>query len=296
MSDQSSVDIQALADFGKHKYLTDAPAVGKSLVGSMGQIGSATVGMVGTNEAQTFAAWYGGMVDALGKFTKDVGLGYESLGGVAIIMASNYRHGDLSQGAAMDDVIDAFNPRKGEKTVADGQKTPKVPVHKKKLPPSTTDKQSRCTDGPQTPLQRWQAHEKIYQDYEKWHPTEPHPKPGPGPTPPPNSKPEPPSTQRPSPSPQTKASPPTPDIATVPTQPHSTGTPSSASRPTPDDGRLTQSRSTPKPCQSPESNASSSPPSATPDTATVPTPQRNSSQRSPGATAHTPYLAQGENG
>lgn len=214
MSDETSVYIDALSEFGKQLYLHEAEDVGTGLSGSMTALSAAVVGVVGTEEAQTFAAWNAGMIEAFGDLTKDVGLGYLSLGGVAIIMASNYRHGDLSQAAAMGDVLDAFNPTAGAPSVADiyTQKPPEV--KQPKQPSTSIPMNDQCKAytqyaKPNTPQARWEEHENRYKQWESWRPTEPDPSAQPKPTPPPrNSKPKSPSHATPEPSPESSAPPP----------------------------------------------------------------------------------------
>lgn len=217
MSDETSVYIDALSKFGTQLYLHEAGNVGTGLAGSMTAISSAVVGVVGTDEAQTFAAWNAGMLEAFSYFTKDVGLGYASLGGVAIIMASNYRQGDLSQAEAMGDVLDAFNPPAGSATVADVLNAQPPEVKQPQSPSTSIPLNDQCKAytqyaKPNTPQAKWQDHENRYKQWESWRPTEPDPSAQPKPTPPaPTSKPTPPSNATPSPSPQTSpTSPPKP--------------------------------------------------------------------------------------
>lgn len=213
MSDQTSVYIDALTDFGKPLYVDDASKLAHGLGKSMDAISAAVVGVLGTDEAQTFAAWNLGMLEAFSKFVGDAVHGYRSLGAVAIIMASNYRHGDLSQAEAMADVMDEFNPTGDTPTIADADKHKPPKVKQRKLP-QTTIPQDPChrysqPAKPDSPLAKWQQHEDRYKKWESWRPTEPDPSAQPKPTPPPRNSPTPRhSKATPSPSPQASPTPP----------------------------------------------------------------------------------------
>lgn len=218
MSDETSVYIDALMTFGTQLYLKDARTVATGLAGSMTGISSAIVGVLGTHEAQSFGAWNAGMLEAFGYLVRDVGLGYPSLGGVAIIMGSHYLHGDLSQADAMNnattDVMDAFNPSGGTKTIDDIDKSQAPAVNQPKQPsndiPLDQCHQYSEPAKPNSPLAKWQEHQNRYQQWENWRPTDPDPSARPKPTPPPaqTSKPKPPSNATPSPSPESSVPPP----------------------------------------------------------------------------------------
>lgn len=119
MADQTHVDIDALDDFGKRTldqtlkhYLAGMAAVEEWM--SVG----AVIGMVGTIWAQMLKDCHSDVLERSRSFASDLSLGLESLGGGARAVAANYRAGDLSQAEAVNDVLAAFNPPAGSRTVA----------------------------------------------------------------------------------------------------------------------------------------------------------------------------------
>jgi hypothetical protein len=119
MSDKTTVDIHAQAAFGQAMLLDVLTHYESGVAAAMSKMSAAEVGMSGTNEAQTFGAWYSQeLMGACGSFLKDSRQGIESLSNAAIIEAANYRQGDLSQAQALDDVLKAFNPAAGTPSVA----------------------------------------------------------------------------------------------------------------------------------------------------------------------------------
>lgn len=172
MSDETSVYIDALTTLGKQLYLNDAHTVATGLAGSMAGISAAAVGTVGSDEARTFSAWNAGILEAFGYFVRDTGLGYPSLGGIAIIMASNYMNGDLSQADAMTDVMDAFNPSVGTKTIDDIDKSQAPAVNQPKQPsnliPLDPCNRYSMPAKPSSALAKWQEHQNRYKQWETW--------------------------------------------------------------------------------------------------------------------------------
>lgn len=188
MADQSKVNIDALTAFaGQVAGFSpgkDAGGMLKDYSTGMqspaSQVGGAIVGFLGTNEAKTLQDWYyKECLESLNSFTEDVVKGLESLGSAAIIMAANYREGDLSQAQAMNDVIGAFNPGKGQQTVDD-----QIAAAQKKDPPKTTAETLPPPEGdmvctlptpgePLTPQQQVEQHDNKYGDHEDWYPGNP---------------------------------------------------------------------------------------------------------------------------
>jgi len=123
MADHSKVNIDALGNYGMK---IGASPAGKSALsdfengtgGPVGNIASARVGMVNTNEAKVFRDWYrDGISDALSQLVKDSTTGLMALGGSAIVMAANYKAGDLAQEKAMNEVFEMFNQSPGKSSL-----------------------------------------------------------------------------------------------------------------------------------------------------------------------------------
>lgn len=180
MSDSSSVDINALGDVGITLMTTLLSGHEKPFGEAGEKIGAAEVGAAGTSEAHQFAAWYTGATDALGQFLADVTHGVRALGNTAVVMADNYRHGDLSQGEAMKDVQRALHPSKSDPTLA-SQDAANARDHKETS--SSGDPYHLKSNGhpkppkpdPQSPQVQVQQHEHKYGKQEHWHPVDPSP-------------------------------------------------------------------------------------------------------------------------
>ncbi len=186
MADQSKVDIDALAEFGKNVLSQTLKDYVSGSSAGLSKISGAVAGMVGTNEAQVFAEWNAGMNEALGLFMKDSPAGFESLGYGAIVEAANYRAGDVSQAKAMDDVINVFNPAAGTPSVASEQaeelaKAKALNAHLPpddrslpgQLPPPIKSAPVVPNSCVQSPEEQVRLHDKLYGKDEKWRPVDP---------------------------------------------------------------------------------------------------------------------------
>jgi hypothetical protein len=179
MADSSSVNITTLGDVGITLIRDLMPHHQKGLEAAGGTIGTSRVGAVGTSEAHQFAAWYAGAVDALGQFLTDVTHGVQAHGNTAVVMADIYRHGDLSQAEAMNDVYRAVHPSAGEPSLASQDAAAKrsgktSPNSGKKYLKSNGDTKPPKPEGP-SPQQQVQQHQKRYGKEEHWHPVDPSP-------------------------------------------------------------------------------------------------------------------------
>lgn len=176
--DSSDVDIDALVTFAGSlvKQLSD---FGKGMGAPLSQIGGAECGMSGTNEGQTFNAWHGGMVDALGKCIKDATTGHMALRDGIVTIAANYRNGDIDQSNAMTEVVDAFNPADGTATTASflakqEKKHPAAPHGDGKADKLPDPNPMVCHDEQHlTPYEQVQQHNALYGKHETWHPVDP---------------------------------------------------------------------------------------------------------------------------
>ena len=180
MGNQSDVNIDAVATFGTNvltNILTDyAEGTGAQASKTI----AAIVGACGTNEAQTFRDWYNQAVcDSLGQhFMADSTAGLQAHGYAAVITASNYRHGDVSQSQQMDAVNDAFNPQNGQESIqsdmAQNKSAPPVTTNTNQLPPAkqnTTAGPPLCQE--ESPQQQYNEHQQRYGQNEHWHPEDP---------------------------------------------------------------------------------------------------------------------------
>lgn len=181
MSDQSKVNIDALAAFGK-----DVGGMLKDYSDGLNQgatkIGDAVVGFSGTNEAQVFKDWYyQAVVDSSNKFNQDVVKGLLSMSYGAIVEAANYREGDLSQSQALRDVQAAFDPKAGTQSVATDiakseQDHPQPKANTTdQLPPPAPTPDNVCL--PPSPMEQVRIHNDLYGKDERWHPDDPNAKP-----------------------------------------------------------------------------------------------------------------------
>lgn len=181
MADQSKVNIDALAAFGKDvgdmpKDYTDGLNKGAMT------IGSAVVGFSGTSEAQVFSDWYYKVaVYSANMFNLDVVKGLTSMSFGAIIEAANYREGDLSQARALEDVQAAFSPAPGAKSVASefdkaqqAHPQPKANTTDQLPPPSPTP-DNVCVAP--SPMQQVKIHNDLYGKDEHWRPKDPNAQP-----------------------------------------------------------------------------------------------------------------------
>jgi hypothetical protein len=186
MADQSDVDIDALAEFGKNVLSQTLKDYASGSSAGLSKISGAVPGMIGTNEAQVFMDWNSSMIEALGLFMKDSPAGFESLGYGAIVEAANYRTGDLSQAQAMDDVIDVFNPAAGTPSVASEQadalaqakaRNAHLPPDDRTLPNQLPPPEKSVPVVPnscvQSPEEQVRLHDKLYGKDEKWRPIDP---------------------------------------------------------------------------------------------------------------------------
>lgn len=181
MADESKVNIDALAAFGK-----DVAGMGEDYgtglsKGAM-KIGNAVVGYSGTNEAQVFRDWYfQAVVGSSNQFNQDVVKGLLSMGFGAIVEAANYREGDLSQSQALQDVQAAFNPAPGTDSVATefdkAQQTKPQPKADTtdRLPPPAPTPDNVCV--PPSPSEQVRIHNKLYGQDERWRPKDPNAQP-----------------------------------------------------------------------------------------------------------------------
>lgn len=190
MTDRSEVDIDALVDAGKVTYTQIASDYNAGMRAAQSKIMSAYPGAIGTNEAQTCADGYFASIEALSQFINESSMGCPSLGFGLIAIAANYREGDLSQAEAMSDVIAAFNPGPGAKTVAGwfaehgGNAKPAQPVLGKTFnfpaPGSPAYVAANEPDDlpedvyvPPSADEQRRLHDKVYGDDERWRPLDP---------------------------------------------------------------------------------------------------------------------------
>lgn len=180
MVEHSKVDIGALARFGEKTVAHTMPRYGRGAGSVAGEISVAPVGKVKTSEAQTFAAYYKGMVEALKYFLQDSPKGIEALGSGAVVMAANYKAGDLSQAKAMDDVNKAFADRPDRPSLATDKKVlAKIKVHIVAPPePKATSPSPTYAYDPPTATQQVDEHNRRYGHYEHWQPGMGYPRPG----------------------------------------------------------------------------------------------------------------------
>jgi hypothetical protein len=186
MADQSKVNIDALAAFGKD-VLGMSTDFGSGLSKGATKIGNAVVGYSGTNEAQVFRDWYfQAVIDASSQFNEDVVKGLLSMSYGAIVEAANYREGDVSQSQALHEVEAAFNPAPGTQSVATDMaaaaakqqaadaKTARLrhQTGEDRLPaPSATSDDNVCLAP--SPSEQVRIHNKLYGNDEHWRPPDP---------------------------------------------------------------------------------------------------------------------------
>lgn len=179
MAEHSKVNIGALAHFGETTVGHTVSHYGRGAGAVEGEISVAPVGKVGTSEAQTFQAYYKGMVEALGYFLRDSPKGIEALGLGAVVMAANYKGGDLSQAKAMDDVNKAFADRPDRPSLATDKKLlTKTTIHSEPPPPEKTSPSPTYAYDPPTPKQLVDEHNRRFGHYEHWQPGMGYPRPG----------------------------------------------------------------------------------------------------------------------
>jgi hypothetical protein len=199
MADESKVDIDALVEFsgdvwGLSPKRTQPGGMAMDflhgMAGPQAKVNGAIMGYTGTNEAQTLQDWYTqACLVSLNKFGNDVSTGFMALGSAVVVMAANYRQGDVSQAEAMNDVMEAFSPGKGDRTLAgwlasaprpeqDARAKAQTDPH---LPPPQQDPLAACPGaphpGPQTPADQVNEHNAKYANrdhpYEDWYPGNP---------------------------------------------------------------------------------------------------------------------------
>lgn len=177
MGNQSDVNIDAVAKFGTNVDLNIIPDFALGTMAQFSKVGAALVGATGTNEAQTFRDWYmRGICEPLGEhYLTDARDGLQAHADVAIIIAANYRHGDISQGQEMDAVNNAFNPTDGQESIRSDQ------AQNPDSQPVTTDKDQlpkgkKAPAGPppkDSPQQQVNEHNQKYGQNEHWQPEDP---------------------------------------------------------------------------------------------------------------------------
>jgi hypothetical protein len=190
MADQSKVNIDALAAFGKHlgEMLSD---YGQGLGKGTTNIGNARVGFSGTNEAQVFRDYYlQVVVYSAGQFNQDVAKGMMSMSYGAIVEAANYREGDLSQAQALRDVEAAFNPAPGKQSVATDMAAAAAKQQAEdarlarlrhqtgedRLPPPDSSTPDDVCPAP-SPMEQVRIHNDLYGKDEHWRPQDPNAQP-----------------------------------------------------------------------------------------------------------------------
>jgi hypothetical protein len=190
MADESKVDIDALAAFGKALAFGDHPMAGDFSDGNKNtmSISQAEVGFSGTNEAQVFRDYYYHVVAySWGQFQQDVYKGLLSMGCGAVVEAANYREGDLSQAQALHDVQAAFNPAAGGQSVAsmlaaaaDKQQAEDAKVRKllhqsgeDRLPPPTNSTPPTDPNAAPSAMEQVRIHRDRYGKDEHWTPKDP---------------------------------------------------------------------------------------------------------------------------
>jgi hypothetical protein len=197
MVDESKVDIDALMTF-----VTNMGEVfgdyGNGMDAVLSKINSATVGLCGSNEASMFRDWYNrAILESTGQFSADSSNGLTALMYGTVVMAANYRTGDLSQAQAMNDVTRAFNPAEGTPSLASVQAKqaaqkratePHVPAEsggtgRNGLPdPQDVEPPTPTSEEP-SPFEQVRTHTDKYGKNERWHPPDPDAPPEKGPVP-----------------------------------------------------------------------------------------------------------------
>lgn len=186
MADESKVDIDALVTFGQ-KMGDVLKTYGTATGPALSKAGAASVGLVGTNEAQTFRDWYDqAILEAAGKFMQDSTHAVQSFMYSSIIMAANYRTGDLSQAAALNDVMGAFDPKDGTPSIATEQAKADAEQHQLEahlppedrtptngLPPAEIVDPPATKPGEQSPYEQVREHNDKYGKDEHWRPPDP---------------------------------------------------------------------------------------------------------------------------
>lgn len=185
-ADESKVDIDALVTFGQ-KMGDVLKSYGNATSPALSKVGAASVGLVGTNEAQTFRDWYDlAILEAGGKFMQDSTHAVQSFMYSSIVIAANYRKGDVSQAEALDDVMDAFDPKDGTPSIASEQAQADADQRKfeHNLPPEDRTPRNGLPapefvdpaptkPGEQSPFEQVREHNDKYGKDERWRPVDP---------------------------------------------------------------------------------------------------------------------------
>lgn len=182
MGGHTKVNVHALAEYGKKLAGggSDQSGLGRFRTGTTGpivDISSPQLGLIDTNEAQVFRDWYHDHVsDALRQLIADSTTGLLALGNGAVVMAANYKGGDLSQAAALDKVFDLFNRSAATPSIAYDL------AHNRKLADRTkvtnVDRLGHDPAGPshlsraERAMAQAHHHRTTYGKDEQWHPVQ----------------------------------------------------------------------------------------------------------------------------